>query len=116
MENQDLFFIELLNKILAEYKECAEYTKNIHSPIYDEINEDHQACIAELTELLEEVHSIDDLAEYEEDVIYDVFEFIEEYASNFVISEEETQKKIDTAEYNKIQDLLNLFMDEDEEE
>lgn len=112
----DVFFTETLKKILEDTKDCAAYIQHLNTPEYEEIKEDYQADIEDLTALIKEIKSIDDLAETDEDTITRVFEFIEGYAGNFVISAQPEQKKKDLEEYAKLEEILNLFFDSDEDE
>lgn len=113
-EELDIYFIDILNRVIAELKDCADYVKELHTPEYDEINEDFDYSITQLTALLKEVHTIDDLAQQDDDLITDVFEYIQCYADNFIISNEPEQKEKDLAEYEKLEELLNLFLDTDD--
>lgn len=115
-KEMDNFFLEILNKILLEMKECADYVKDFDTPEYQEIKEDYSFVIGDISHILENVHSIDDLAEMDEDEIGYVFEYLDEYASTFVISNDSEQKKKDQEEYNKLTELLSLFFDEEDEE
>lgn len=113
-EELDIYFIDILNRVIAELKDCADYVKELHTPEYDEINEDFEYSITQLTALLKVVHTIDDLAQQNDDLITDVFEYIQCYADNFIISNEPVQKEKDLAEYEKLEELLNLFLDTDD--
>lgn len=113
-EELDIYFIDILNRVLADLKDCADYVKDLHTPEYDEINEDFDYSITQLTELLKEIHTIDDLAQQDDDLITDVFEYIQSYADNFIISNVPEQKEKDLAEYAKLEELLNLFLDTDD--
>lgn len=113
-EELDIYFIDILNRVIAELKDCADYVRELHTPEYDEINEDFDYSITQLTALLKEVHTIDDLAQQNDDLITDVFEYIQCYADNFIISNEPVQKEKDLAEYEKLEELLNLFLDTDD--
>jgi len=111
----DEFFIETLKNILSEYKECADYIKDLNTPEYEEIKEDYSFVIDDITNLLKNVKTLDDLAEMDEDEIGYVYEYLDEYATNFVISNEIQQKLKDQKEYKQLDELLNLFLDDDED-
>ena len=118
MTDQELdnFLVETLKNILADTKECADYVKNFHTPEYKEIQEDYAYVIEDISDLLKTVKGLDDLADCDDDRIGDVFAYLESYADNFVISQEPGQKEKDLAEFEKIESLLNLFYDEDDED
>lgn len=115
-EELDTLFIETLKAILEDTKECADYSKNIHTPEYEEINEDYQFTINQISQLLDECSSIDDLAQMDEETIDDVYEYIATYADNFVISAEEPERTENLAQYSKLEELLGLFLDDDYED
>lgn len=115
-EELDTLFIETLKAILEDTKECADYSKNIHTAEYEEINEDYQLTINQISQLLDECSSIDDLAQMDEETIDDVYEYIATYADNFVISAEEPERTENLAQYSKLEELLGLFLDDDYED
>lgn len=118
MTDQELntFLIETLKKILSDAQECSEYVKNKNSEEYQEIKEDYDYTIKDIKDLLQNVKTIDDLADIGDDRLGDVFFYLESFTDNFEISQEPGQKEKDLAEYEKLEELLNLFYDEDEEE
>lgn len=111
----DTFFIQTLKNILSEYKDYAAYLKEPLSAEDKELMEDYEYVIKDLTEILNEVKGIDDLAELDEETITAVFDYIEEYASNFVISAADNpQRQNDLDAYSKIEEILDLFLDDDD--
>lgn len=112
----DKFLIKTLKAILQDTIECKEYVKDLHTPEYKEIHEDYDYTIEEINDLLDEIKGIDDLAEQEPDIVDDVYELIAGYAGNFIISNEPKQKSKDETEYNKLLELLSLFMDTEDDE
>ena len=66
-EELDSLLIEILNEYLAETKEDAEYIKNQKSKDYKEVKEDYHFVIEHLSNLLPAIHSLDDLAEMDEE-------------------------------------------------
>lgn len=114
-EELDLFFIDTLKKILAEVKECRDYVKDLHTPEYDEINADYDEQIELLSSLLKEIKSVDDLAQMDEETITAVYDFIADYADNFLIAPDGEQQEKDWAEYDKLEELLDLFMDTEDD-
>lgn len=115
-EELDQFLVETLKNILADTKECADYVKDIHTEEYKEIQEDYEYVIEDVTDLLKKVKGLDDLADMDDDRIGEVFNYLESYADNFVVSHDPKKYKQDMADYEKIECLLNLFYDEDDEE
>lgn len=112
----DVFFIETLKFILEDIKDCSEYTKNIKTPEYEEINADYLNSINELTVVLNKCKSIDDFANMDDDIIDSTYEHIACHADNFIISAEEPQHTEDLKNYSKLEELLNLFIDDDFDE
>lgn len=112
----DQILVETLKNILADTKECADYVKDIHTEEYKEIQEDYEYVIDDVTDLLKKVKGLDDLADMDDDRIGEVFNYLESYADNFVVSHDPKKYKQDMADYEKIECLLNLFYDEDDEE
>ena len=115
-EELDEYFIETLRKILAEVKDCKDYIKDLHTPEYDEIRADYDEQIRLLTSLLAGIKGIDDLAEMDEETITAVYDFIADYADNFLIAPDGEQQEKDWAEYDKLEELLDLFMDTEDED
>ncbi len=112
----DKFLIESLKNILEIAKDDYDYIKDEKSPEYIEIKEDFEEVIAGLESLLPVIKSVDDLACQDEDTITFVYELLDEYAGNFIISSEPNQQKKDLETYNKLEELLYLFLDSDEDE
>lgn len=110
----DTFFVELLNRILDEVKDCLEYLGKPKTKEQKEIKKDYDFVIKHISKLLKSVKSIDDLAEEDDDTIDSVYGYIEAYAENFVISADEPQKSRDLEEYKKIEEILDLFLDTDD--
>lgn len=112
----DLFFIDTLKNVYADLQECAEYTKKLNTLEYIEINEDYKYSLSLLTELINNCKTIDDLAELDEEIIDEVYEYIASYTDNFIINAYEPQKNKDMEAYQKLEELLDLFLDTDEED
>lgn len=113
-EELDSLLIEILNEYLAETKQDAEYIKNQKSKDYKEVKEDYHFVIEHLTNLLPNIHSLDDLAEMDEEDISLVYDYIAEYAGNFIIREDPRYKEADLKKYSGIEEILNMFMDDDD--
>ena len=114
-EELDEFYIQTLKNILAETKEYKDYVKDLHTPEYDDINQDYDESIELLNKLISTTKSIDDLAECGEEEITLVYDLIASYADNLLISAEPEQKKKDMKEYYKLEELMSLFLDTDDE-
>ncbi len=115
-EELDIFFIEELKKILADMKDCSEAAKKQTWEEYDEIKEDYAYVIDDLENLLETVHSIDDLALTSDEEITNVYEYLEAYRDYLPISAEPEEQKKNLQEYNNITEILDLFTDDEEDE
>lgn len=110
----DTYFINLLKAILEDMKDCKAYLKEPLSPEDKEIMEDYDYVINDLSQILKQIKSIDDLAELDEEAINNVYDYIESYATNFIISAYEPQRQKDLEEYEKIEEILDLFLDDDD--
>ena len=117
IENPDNFLISVLAKIKDEYTECLEDSKKNPLAEYKEISQDYEECIKNLENILSTVHSIDDLAEQDEETIGFVFECLEDFTSNFIISPDGTKNfETDMHNYAKLEELLGMFFDDEAED
>lgn len=116
MTNQetDCFLISTLQNILTDMQECAAYISNQNSAEYKKIRYDLKSAIQNLQKILHKVHNLEDLAKCKEKQISDVYEYIEEYYANFIISAAPNQQKKDLKDAAKIEELLSLFYDSDD--
>lgn len=116
MNDQELdsFFIDLLKTILSEQKEYSEYVKDKKTPEYKEVQDDYAQSIKLLNKVIKLTQGIDDLALSDEETINDIYELIQLYADNFIIHEEAEEKKKDLEEYSKVEEILDLFLDDDD--
>ena len=118
----DKFFIDCLKEFLQIKKEelsyllehASDYSDTSKNSVFGELKEDLESVISSLTKILSEIKTIDDLSLSDEETIGGVFEYLEEYSDNFVISNDKIQRKKDYEKYHKIEELLFLFYDEDE--
>lgn len=115
-KEMDSFFIETLKKALTNMKDCLEYIKDEPGEIYDEIRDGYECEIQELSEIVGSINSIGDLAEKDEETIGAVFDYLEGYYDNFVISSDEKQQASDLKEYEKLSTLMDMFYDEEDDE
>lgn len=112
-DEMDDFFIETLKKILLDMKDSFESVKNENSEEYQEIKEDFEYVISDLTNILSSVKSLDDLALLDEEEIGNVYDYLDSYAEVFVIRAEPELRKKDLAEYKKLEEILDLFLDDE---
>ena len=115
-EELDLFLIETLKNILENVKEYKDYVKDLNTAEYKEIKDYYDDEIGLLSRLIKEIKGIEDLAEYDEETITAVYDLIADFADNFIISADGLQREKDLAEYDKLEELMALFLDSDDEE
>ena len=122
-ENEiDSFFTDCLEEFLQVKKDelnyllshKIQYSDTSKNSIFGELKEDLENVISDLKKLLSTIKTIDDISLSGDETINNVFEYLEEYADNFVISDEKNQRKKDYVKYHKIEELLFLFYDEDD--
>ena len=106
----DDFLVTSLITIKNTIKSNYEYIKNPKDELDSEIKEDYLEANTLLSEILEKVHSVDDLGYLNEDDIDFVYQCLALYEGEFTITHRnEQQRKIDEQNYKKLQKLLNLF-------
>ena len=110
----DRFLISTFKNILADTEENASYINSKTYKDYQEVQKDINFSIKELKELLQKIHSIDDLAECDDDQITRIYEYIEDYYSNYIIPTELEQRKIALAQCEKLEELMCLFIDQED--
>ena len=110
----DRFIISTFKNILTATEEKASYSNSKTYKDYQEVQEDINFSIKELKELLQKIHSIDDLAECDDDQITRIYEYIEDYYSNYIIPTEPKQRKIALAQCEKLEELMCLFIDQED--
>lgn len=110
----DRFLISTFKNILADTEENASYIKSKTYKDYQEVQEDINFSIKELKELLQKIHSIDDLAECDDDQITRIYEYIEDYYSNYIIPTVPKQRKIALEQCEKLEELMCLFIDQED--
>ena len=110
----DRFLISTFKNILADTEDNASYIKSKTYKDYQEVQEDIDFSINELKELLQKIHSIDDLAECDDDQITRIYEYIEDYYSNYIIPTDSEQRKIALAQCEKLEELMCLFIDQED--
>ena len=110
----DRFIISTFKNILTATEENASYINSKTYKDYQEVQEDINFSIKELKELLQKIHSIDDLAECDDDQITRIYEYIEDYYSNYIIPTEPKQRKIALEQCEKLEELMCLFIDQED--
>ena len=110
----DRFLISTFKNILADTEDNASYINSKTYKDYQEVQEDINFSINELKELLQKIHNIDDLAECDDDQITRIYEYIEDYYSNYIIPTEPKQCKIALAQCEKLEELMCLFIDQED--
>ena len=110
----DRFIISTFKNILTATEENASYINSKTYKDYQEVQEDLDFSIKELKELLQKIHSIDDLAECDDDQITRIYEYIEDYYSNYIIPTDSEQRKIALAQCEKLEELMCLFIDQED--
>ena len=110
----DRFIISTFKNILADTEDNASYINSKNYKDYHEVQEDLDFSINELKELLQKIHSLDDIADCDDEQITRIYEYIEDYYSNYIISTEPKQRKIDLVQCEKLEELLALFIDQDD--
>ena len=113
-EEWDEFFVNLLRDILKDLQESYDSVKKYTLPEYKEICLDYEEKICLLSRVLSNISSIDDLEELSGEDLDSIYEDIYDYASNFVISTENKEQDMQT--YSNIEEILYMFVDEDDEE
>ena len=110
----DRFFFFFFKKNIADTEDNASYINSKTYKDYQEVQEDIDFSIKELKELLQKIHSIDDLAECDDDQITRIYEYIEDYYSNYIIPTEPKQRKIALEQCEKLEELMCLFIDQED--
>lgn len=108
-----MIFHRNFKKILLDMKDSFESVKNENSEEYQEIKEDFEYVISDLTNILSSVKSLDDLALLDEEEIGNVYDYLDSYAEVFVIRSEPELRKKDLEEYKKLEEILDLFLDDE---
>ena len=98
----DQFFIETLQNIIADTKEYDAYIRTQTSRDYKDIRKDYAFTIKDLEKL-----SVNQITR--------LYEYLQDYYDNFIISNEPEQKEKDLAYAAKLDKIMNLFVDADDE-
>lgn len=112
----DQYFIQTLKNALELFNESLDHEKKYTDDASDNNQEYYGQIISSIETICKKVKTIDDLADMDEDIITDAFDAITAYAEAFVISSDEEQRKKDLEEYEKLEELLYIFCDADEED
>lgn len=109
---QDIFYKELLPLLLEDATDSLKSIQAYTLTEYKDIKKDFENIISSLQFLIENTNSIDDLADQDDEIIDAFYESLFDYTSNFCVSESPSQKEIDLEQYNKLEEILMLFMEE----
>lgn len=112
----DQYFVDTIKAVLDLFKESADYEKKYNDEAAQDNIEYYQQMISSLEEVCKNAGTIDDLGDFSEDVITDIFDAITAYAEAFTISADPQQRKTDLQEYEKLEELLYVFCDSDEDD
>lgn len=112
----DQYFVDTIKAVLDLFRESADYERKYNDEAAQDNIEYYQQMISSLEEVCKNAGTIDDLGDFSEDVITDIFDAITAYAEAFIISAEPQQRKTDLQEYEKLEELLYVFCDSDEDD
>lgn len=112
----DQYFVDTIKAVLNLFKESADYERKYNDEAAQDNIEYYQQMISSLEEVCKNAGTIDDLGDFSEDVITDIFDAITAYAEAFTISADPQQRKTDLQEYEKLEELLYVFCDSDEDD
>lgn len=115
-KEQDEFLIQVLARFIESLKESTEAEKQKNYPNAQTSIADNEQTISALTEVAAKINSIEELAELGGDAIDIVFEAVSAYAGDFVISADPDQRKRDFEECSKLEEIIWLFYDEEDDE
>lgn len=109
---QDIFYKELLPLLLEDATDSLKSIQAYTLSEYKDIETEFKNTISSLQFLIENTNSIDDLADQDDEIIDVFYECLFDYTSNFCVSESPSQKEKDIEQYNKLEEILMLFMEE----
>lgn len=112
----DQYFVDTIKAVLDLFRESADYERKYNDEAAQDNIEYYQQMISSLEEVCKNAGTIDDLGDFSEDVITDIFDAITAYAEAFTISADPQQRKTDLQEYEKLEELLYVFCDSDEDD
>lgn len=112
------FIQQMFTDLINENKDYLEYIKNESGEDFQEIKEEFENNIQMISKLKEIVKTEKDIYELEDDDVDFFYECIATYESIFIMDYTDTKKlKEQKKHYEKIQELLDIFtFDDDEEE
>ena len=112
----DQYFVDTIKAVLNLFKESADYERKYNDEAAQDSIEYYYKMISSLEDVCKNVRTIDDLGDFSEDIITDIFDAITAYAEAFIISAEPQQREKDLQEYEKLEELLYVFCDSDDDE
>lgn len=111
----DQLFFKILKEANALFADYIEYEKKINDKEAKSSIEYYEHLIASNNLVCSKISLTDELVQFDEDVITDIFESIAAYADAFVVRATEPERTQDLEKYKRVNELLNLFCDVDEE-
>ena len=112
----DQYFVDTIKAVLNLFKESADYERKYNDEAAQDNIEYYYKMISSLEDVCKNVRTIDDLGDFSEDIITDIFDAITAYAEAFIISAEPQQREKDLQEYEKLEELLYVFCDSDDDD
>lgn len=114
-KEQDEYLMTVLRRYVEVLKETNSAEKQNNFPDSKTAVSENEEMISDLEEIAAKINSIEELAELGPDAIDTVFEAVSAYAGDFVVSADEKQRKKDLEECAKLEEIIWLFCDEDDE-
>lgn len=112
----DQYFVDTIKAVLNLFKEGADYERKYNDEAAQDNIEYYYKMISSLEDVCKNVRTIDDLGDFSEDIITDIFDAITAYAEAFIISADPQQREKDLQEYEKLEELLYVFCDSDDDD
>ncbi len=104
------FFLHTFEVILSHLNEELEVAKKNLESEYREIEEDYLEVIEILRDVLPEITSLNAIENLESDEIDFIYECLQTYADNFVITHRDSiLRKQQELEYSRLEKLISMF-------
>lgn len=104
------FFLHTLEIIISQIEEELEVVEKYSESDYRDIEEDYKEVLELLHDILPEITSLNSLANLEADEIDFIYECLQTYADNFIITNrDEILHKQQESEYKHLEKLLDMF-------
>lgn len=115
-KEQDEYLMTVLRRYVEVLKDANDAEKQNNYPNSKNAVSENDEIISDLEEIAAKINSIEELAEQGADEIDTVFEAVSAYAGDFIVSAEEDQRKKDLEECTKLEEIIWLFYDQDDED